>query len=195
LGERLPCVLHCPHCGEKLDVDLSVSELLVEPYAEAPVWREALVEDRGVRWKVRYRLPQGADQEAVADAARTDPQQAAGLLLRRCLEAATEAGESPAEIPAAIVEYVAAAMCEHDPQAELRLDAGCANCESPISALLDTAFLLLQELQAPVHNLYREVHTLALYYHWSEKEILNMTAPRRRRYLDLIADSTSRQGA
>ena len=35
----------------------------------------------------------------------------------------------------------------------------------------------------------REVHTLALRYHWSEGEILALTRPRRRRYLELLAES------
>src|SRR5690242_20539020 len=30
-GDRLPCVLTCPSCGEKLDLDLNATELLVPP--------------------------------------------------------------------------------------------------------------------------------------------------------------------
>ena len=37
VGDRLACVLSCPDpaCGEPMDVELAVEELLVGPYAEA----------------------------------------------------------------------------------------------------------------------------------------------------------------
>jgi hypothetical protein len=36
--------------------------------------------------------------------------------------------------------------------------------------------------------LYREVHLLALHYHWAENDILRLPASKRRRYLRLLAD-------
>jgi hypothetical protein len=34
--------------------------------------------------------------------------------------------------------------------------------------------------------LYQELHLLAVHYHWSESDILRLTASKRRRYLRLI---------
>ena len=38
-----------------------------------------------------------------------------------------------------------------------------------------------------VDTLYRDVHHLALHYHWSEGEILAMPRSKRLRYLSLLA--------
>ena len=113
LGEAMPCVLACPDCGEKLDLDLRVGDLLLPPYAETrPSWE--MVVEGGDR--VRFRLPTGADQEAAADCVeREGAEAAAALLLRRCVES----GE---DWPEAVAREVPARMAELDPQAEISLD-------------------------------------------------------------------------
>jgi len=35
-------------------------------------------------------------------------------------------------------------------------------------------------------TLYQELHLIAVHYHWSEADILRLTASKRRRYLGLI---------
>ena len=40
-------------------------------------------------------------------------------------------------------------------------------------------------------QIYREVHALALRYHWSEDEILELSRARRRLYLDLIDETAA----
>ncbi|NIQ59934.1 MAG: hypothetical protein GWN71_43360 [Gammaproteobacteria bacterium] len=82
-------------------------------------------------------------------------------------------------------------MARLDPQAELRLDVTCPSCGRGIDALLDTATFLMAEVGASPDALYEEVHTLACWYHWGESEILGLTAPKRRRYLDLIAERSA----
>src|SRR5215217_7748398 len=49
LGERLQCVLGCPNpgCGERLDLDLRVSDLLVPPYPHAREWYETTIAENG----------------------------------------------------------------------------------------------------------------------------------------------------
>src|SRR5207302_1668287 len=73
-GDRMPCVLACPSpdCGARLDLDLKVSDLLVPPYHEAREGYEARMGDGAGACHVRFRLPNGSDQEAAADLARTD---------------------------------------------------------------------------------------------------------------------------
>ena len=38
-------------------------------------------------------------------------------------------------------------------------------------------------------QLFREVHSLAFYYHWTEAEILGLARERRRMYLSLLSDA------
>jgi hypothetical protein len=44
-----------------------------------------------------------------------------------------------------------------------------------------------------VDRLYLEVHHLALHYHWSEREILQLTRGKRQRYLALLVEHFERQ--
>ncbi len=192
-GHRMQCVLDCPQCDQRLDLDLSVDQLLVAPYADARPWYETVVTDEVATCKVRYRLPRGSDQEAVADLAKSAPSQAASEVLRRCIEPPDD--DSSREIDRMVAKHVASRLPGHDPQAELRLVFDCAGCKRQVSALLDAASFLFRDLAMRTGDLYREIHTLAMHYHWSEQEILAMTVPRRQRYLNLIAESLSRRGA
>ena len=197
LGERIDCVLVCgaPGCGEKMDLELSVEGLL-PPTAPRPPSHELTLEADGRAYHITFRLPTGADQEAAARVAPADPEAAAELLLARCVERIEDDDGGPVErLPAALAEPLAAAMAELDPQAELRLDVRCPSCDAPATVLFDAALYFFDELAQRSARLYREVHTLALHYHWSEAEILGMTAAKRARYLALLDEALAEDGA
>lgn len=193
LGEAMPCVLACPDCGEKLDLELRVGDLLLPPYDEARSSWEATVEEDGRWYLVRFRLPAGGDQEAAADCVdREGAEAAAALLLRRCVESVEDEEGRPVEDwPAVVARELPARMAELDPQAEISLDLACPACGRRFSALFDTASYFLGELAGDPARLFRQVHSLALHYHWSEPEILALTPRRRRVYLDLLAEALS----
>jgi hypothetical protein len=86
-------------------------------------------------------------------------------------------------------------MAERDPQAEIELDAACPECGHAFAVPFDSARYVLEEMAQGADGLYREVHTLASHYHWSEAEILAMTGRQRRRYLSLIAEDRGRGAA
>jgi hypothetical protein len=86
-------------------------------------------------------------------------------------------------------------MAELDPQAEITLHLTCPVCSAAFSAIFDTASYLMQELQAGMHHLYREVHLLAYHYHWSATEILGMSAEKRRRFLRLLDEELTQRAA
>jgi predicted RNA-binding Zn-ribbon protein involved in translation (DUF1610 family) len=176
LGDRIACVLDCPDCGERLDLDLEVGELLVDGYPEARPWHELRV---GNGWKrlLRVRLPTGADLESAGH--EPDDEAGARTLIARCVEG---------DLPEDGEGVVAARLAELDPQAETLVRTGCPECGAEIAALLDAATILLGELAGSPEALFREVHAIASHYHWSEPEILALDIRRRRRYLELIAD-------
>ena len=184
LGETLSCVLRCPACGEKMDLDLRVSDLLMPPVPSGRDQHEAEMD--GIR--IRFRLPTGGDQEEAAELALTDPDAAAELLLRRCL------GKAPDGLSPRAAESLSDRMAELDPQAELRLELTCPSCEQGFSTIFDAGSHLFQELRNRGLSLYREVHALAFHYHWSEREILEMSGRKRRLYLDLLAEALSEGG-
>lgn len=185
-GDRLSCVVDCPECGARMDVELSVAELLVPPYADPEERYETTFTADGRRCDVSFRLPTGADLESAAGAA--DVEDAARRLLELCVESVTVDGETTDGLAVDAGRDVSAAMARLDPQAELWLVMTCPECEQAFSATLDAATLLLAELTPASDRLYREVHALALHYHWSEREILGLDVRRRRRYLELLAD-------
>jgi hypothetical protein len=132
-----------------------------------------------------------------ASLAHSDSQAAAGLLLRRCVECVTAEGENDEPMedwPPAVAQQLPAIMADLDPQAELVLNLICPVCGHAFSALFDTAAYFFQELSSRIGQLHREVHLLAFYYHWSEAEIMGMTARKRQRYLDLLAEALSEEG-
>jgi hypothetical protein len=45
-----------------------------------------------------------------------------------------------------------------------------------------------------MNQLYRDVHYLALHYHWSENEIMCMTTSKRKQYIDLLEDELRERG-
>ncbi len=198
LDDRLQCVLNCPNsvCGEKMDLDLRVGDLLLLPYPHSQEWHEITLNEGSTSYQVCFRLPTGADQEASANLAQTDLQTATNLLLRRCVKWVTQ-GEQPEpldELPAAVEQQLPALMAELDPQAELMLNLNCPVCQHRFSALLDTATYFFQELSRQVRNFYWDVHLLAFHYHWSEAEIMAMPPRRRHLYLDLLADALTEGG-
>lgn len=186
LGEQMPCVLDCPACSAPMDLDLRVADLLLPPNGLLPQEHTAEIGHNGTTQTIAFRLPTGADQEAAARLARHDPAEAAAALLRRCLASPTEKPLSP-EIAASLGRHIA----EKDPQAEIRLNLACPECGHNFVALFDTATYFFKELADRAAHLYRQVHLLAFYYHWSEAEIMGMTAVKRRRYLTLLSDSLS----
>jgi hypothetical protein len=193
-GDRIDCLLACPDCRAPLESELSVGSLLIAPGPEMPrEYHELSVADvGGTELRARFRLPTGADQEAVAPRAAVDPRDAAGLLVNRCIVEVrheAEPGSLATAAPPSVTERIDALLPELDPQAELMFDLHCAACGHAFTTLFDAASFLFQELEARGAAVYREVHTLALHYHWSESEILAMTPAKRGRYLDLIAES------
>lgn len=196
LGDRMQCVLNCPNpeCGEKMDLDLKVSDLLLPAYAHSQAVHHATLQDQNGVYQVTFRLPTGGDQETVAGFADAEPQVAVDRLLHQCVEQVTcqnNPEEPLIEDPEAIAQQLPAILSELDPQAELVLNLACPVCGQPFSTLLDTAMHFFQELTSQIKTLDWEVHWLALHYHWSESEILGLTRHKRRRYLNLLEDTLS----
>lgn len=191
-GDRLRCLLVCPApgCAEKLEIDLDIAELLLPPY-EQPAEEHEMVfrQEQDTAIIIRFRLPTGSDQEAAAAMARTDLAGAAELILKRCIRSVAAAdGQAVDPLPEAIVNQLAERMAKLDPQAEIGLQLACPVCASTFNTIFDTASYLMQELQAGMRHIYREIHLLAYHYHWSATEILGMSTGRRQNFLRLLRE-------
>ena len=182
LGETIRAVLTCPACTAKMDVDFQAADVPVECRPQtASSYTLDLVTGAGPDRTVWFRLPTGADQEAVLGLAG---EQAVEMLLSRCLLDEGSAALLPSE-QSVVIE----AMDHLAPQLELELELVCPECSHTFVILFDTTLFFLSEMSINGHQLAREVHHLAFHYHWSEAEILGLTRSRRHMYLSLLSEA------
>jgi hypothetical protein len=90
------------------------------------------------------------------------------------------------EMPAEIIDLAIKRMGEADPQADVAVDLTCPCCQHQWQRNFDIVSYLWTELRGWAEQLLREVHLLASAYGWSESEILQLSAARRRRYLEMV---------
>lgn len=172
LGDNVLAVVACPACQAFMDAEFRISDVAVEPRSQVSQWYAS---QRGVR----FRLPAGADQEAVLGMSSDEAEQ---TMLRRCLADDEPLLEEDAEA-------VIADMERYAPQVDVDLDLECPECKHRFQQPFDTSAFFFEEIRSKQGQLLREVHSLALYYHWSEAEILGLQRRRRHAYLRLLSDS------
>jgi hypothetical protein len=178
LGQTVQAVAPCPACGERMDIEFDASAV---PVTERPQLAETYPVELGRR-SLRFRLPNGADQEA---ALGFDEGDAVTVILDRCLVGATAADLSAEER-----EVVADAMGRAAPRLDLELALVCPECGHNFLLEFDMTAFVIDEMRVSARQLLREVHLLAFYYHWSEAEVLGLRRDRRRSYLSLLRDAT-----
>jgi hypothetical protein len=181
LGEHFQAVFRCPACDARMDVDFDSADVPVEARPQAAAAYTLEIADSGGSGRVvRFRLPTGADQEAVLG---VDPVDAPSMLLKRCL--LDDIGSLAPEEQLAVED----AMERLAPRLDIELDVHCPDCNRSFLAPFDATAFFLGEVKMRGRQLLREVHALACYYHWSETEIMNLRCNRRRDYLALLSDS------
>jgi hypothetical protein len=191
LGSRLECLARCEECNEIVDLSLSVDDLLQPPYDDWLPEYETQCDLPSGPVRVKYRLPTGADQTAAASLAARDLTAAGSLVLQRCIVALDSLDGRSLRADQAeplLADRLPALMAARDVQAESILDFSCPTCGTHGNVLFDAADHLFRELGIRQGELYGQVHRLALAYHWSEAEILDLSWTKRHRYLNLLAD-------
>jgi base plate protein len=191
-GRRLPCVVGCPSCAERLELSLGVDDVRVEP----PAADSAQVEVAGVR--VTFRPPNSRDLldleldldlnlelDLTVDAGPAVPDARRRLVANCVVDARTADGPVPADdLDDDVLDAVAERMGEADPQADVLLMLTCSSCGHDWGAPFDVAGYLWDEVDAYARRLLHDVHTLATAYGWSEAEALSVSPARRRFYLE-----------
>jgi hypothetical protein len=198
-GGRIDCELPCPGCGERMDFQLQVDGLLLDRDSQDRThYFEETMNTGTERVRVRFRLPCGADLEQAFRSGQTDAAMAE-IVLKLAVEslgwegmpedARSTSAIAVREWPAGLAARISERMAELDPQAEMALQLTCPACGHIFTTSFDIGDYFFHELIAREHGRYRDVHELALAYHWSEAEILNMSSQKRRMYLDLLTES------
>lgn len=164
----------CGGCGARFDFRINYADLPVTEAGEGFPLAEVEVGGR----RLRFRLPTGADQEALVGLPES---QAPRWLLGRIAESA----EQPAGIEslgADAIAAVEAALEAVSPGVVVQVGARCPECGAANAVDLDPYRALARRSD----GLLDEVHRIAIHYHWSEAEILALPYGRRQRYLRLI---------
>lgn len=205
-GSRVQATVSCPwpDCGERADLDFSIDDVPVRgAHHPGPLHRmelsaeAALVDEHGqVHREVVFRLPDGADQEAISPLLARDEAAALTALLGRCVQR-IGAVDTPDEgsllrLPALGRAEIERAMEAAAPKLELTMDLRCPECGRPFSMPLELQDFFFGELHTSRDLLYREVHYLAFHYHWSEREILDLPRDKRRAYIEVLAEEIER---
>lgn len=183
-GEQSWVSLTCERCGSRFDVGVDRSKLPTQPAGDG--FPFAVVRVR--RHTVKLRVPTGADQRWIAEAATEVTERD---LLRRCLTAVD--GEPPSVgfidgLSDDEIDAMDAALDAVSPDIGTRLDVSCPECSHRQIAELDPYEMSMLRKD----TFYEQVHTLAMNYHWSHQEILALPREQRCRYLTLIERSRGR---
>jgi hypothetical protein len=177
LGARLNARSQCPSCSEWLEFSLTAREIGAHNLS---TWEPAYdIEIEGVT--IAYRLP---DSHGLAAAAQADdPTHARMQLLQSCIIAIEPPGSTLTENA---IAALAEAINEKDPLAAIELSLNCPACNHHWTAGFDILGYFWEEVVAQAKSLLVEVAALARGYGWSEKDILSMSAARRKLYLELL---------
>lgn len=180
----------CPICHERLELEFDAQDLLAPNAALSDPGAVELFNPESSfllgAYTVTYRLLTGADLVALAKLA--DTTLASQQLLQACITSLQRNGEAipvgdlPAEVSQALMEQ----MGEAEPLANLTLSATCPACGHAWPIIFDIVSYFWSEIKAWAIRLLHEVHVLASAYGWREADILEMSAWRRQRYLELI---------
>lgn len=182
LGDSFQGVLACPLCAAPMDISFGAEDVPVEPRPQtAASYTLELGSAAGSLRTVRFRLPTGGDQEAVLD---MDHGAAVEALLERCI---VDDGGAPLAIDER--EAVVTAMDRLAPQVDIELDLTCPVCGHAFLMPFDVTAFFFHEMGINGAQLLREIHSLALAYHWSEADILSLGRDRRRAYLGLLRET------
>jgi hypothetical protein len=167
-GTDLCCEVDCPACAQRLEIEITTTQLCQEPAATAT---SDVVTPEGT---VVVRPVTGAD---LVDLDETDRRRA---VIRRCVL------DTTTELSDAVVEAVAARLPDLDPQADLGISLSCEGCGHEWEDRFDIASFVWTELDTYARRLMYEVHVLALAYGWSEAESLAVSPHRRRLYIEAV---------
>jgi hypothetical protein len=191
-----------PDCGKRVSLEFSIADVPVTEAAEPgpfySLWLspEAAGDDGAAQREVIFRLPNGGDQEAAAPLLADNDAQALTRLLARCVQRIgplTPPGEERIAALSALARCeIEAEMERLAPRVDLDMEASCAECGRSFAAPFDIQRFFFGELRTDSDLLYREVHYLAYHYHWAEREIMDMTRDRRRKYIQVLAEEIER---
>lgn len=196
LGNILHCIIHCPNCAEKLSIDLPIDSILQPPNPNPQPTYTTNINSHDQQYALQIRPINGADLETLIQNPTPQPITAGDdsgggvdvvlseKLLRACIVFSDP--PLPKTLSSQFQEQLSKKLSEIDPQADLTLNITCTLCSKTLQTTLDIEDFFFQEIASRYPQLEREIHWIALHYHWDEKTILSLPTSKRKRYVELI---------
>ncbi len=178
----------CTHCNETVEWETDTAILHLQPINT--INKEPFIETFHLQqegFNIKYRLPNSYDISNFLEEENnvTDPYK----LLAKCIvEIAGINGEkySPEQLPETAWQAMDKMISEEDPQADINMQIVCPHCHHRWEAIFDIMSFLWAEINSWAKSIMQEVALLARAFSWAEKDILNMSARRRRMYLEML---------
>lgn len=207
-GSQLEATTACPKCGEHIETSFTLENIRVPPASRAsdaqhdherlegarelsqlgdPTLPPARVKVQACGYQVECRLPTSADLLEVTKGGDGGRER----LLERCVQVAKNGNGAlyARELPEEVIKAITEEMVRADPQADVQVELACPTCRHSWLMVFDILSYLWNEIDDWAQRVLHEVHSLAIAYGWTEREILGMSARRRRSYLDIIGAS------
>ncbi|MFF5009615.1 hypothetical protein ACFY3G_43150 [Streptomyces phaeochromogenes] len=182
-GDAVVGLAGCTACGELLELEFSTSDIIIAPSSLRPAEACLLQADP---YEVRVRLLDSRDLDVIAHEAHVSA--ARDTLLRGCVLSASLDGERvpAAQLPDGVLDIIEEWLATADPQADIEISLRCPACAAVWQQSFDIVSFLWAEIDALARRTLYDVHRLATAYGWRENDILAMSEPRRRAYLNLV---------
>jgi hypothetical protein len=195
-GTQIQAAVPCPwpNCGKRMDIDFHTTDIPVKKVkVERLIYEMQLATEEDTDpYSVRFRLPNGSDQELLAPLLTQNEAEALTVLLTRCLvsvgDESTPSPETIRSLSPAARQAIEQQMEQLAPGIDLSMETQCPECGREFTAPFDLQDFFFGEFRTSLDLLRREVHYLAFHYHWRESDILNMTRDKRRSYIEILAD-------
>lgn len=182
-GRDVTSASNCPHCNELMEWSTNTDKLRLQPLNHDTPQQDYLITHQ--EYQLEFRLPNTVDLVAIDQI--NDIATARQALLKRCVSRIVRKGKPVpiSRLPQRLIQKILTRMEQADPQADLRVELTCANCQHNWEATFDIVSFLWSEIQSWAKQTLRAVHILARSYGWREQDILGMSPLRRQLYLEM----------
>jgi len=180
-GPWLSNTASCPQCKQKVEWEMSVEALKVQPINETGETK--IIDMSYENYTFRLRLPNSADLMQITN--NRDIETQTRELIKKCLVHADLPYEQ-IENSEELINAISLLLSENDPQADIDMNLQCPECTHSWSAVFDITQYLWMEIHERVLRLIQDIYVLANRFGWSENDILSMSRRRRSLYLNMI---------
>lgn len=178
-GPRLDIGVRCPRCGEPLEFQASVDELVSSGAADVDAVQVAVD-----GFHIRARPVCTRDLTGLRPGQSTT--EARRLLIESCiLDLRGPDGRStgPSTLTTDAIAALSEALAAADPMADIAFELDCPSCDHRWVLVFDIVPYLWRELSTVAQGLLDDVYDIARHLGWPESEIFRLSASRRAYYL------------